>query len=85
MTLLILSRAFQIATVPGQIEPTAEQALQESISSIDTRVVQEVVIAQADHLGPGAAAGSTASERAGLMAMKLESYSYQNALIEAGA
>jgi LETM1 and EF-hand domain-containing protein 1 len=46
MTLLVLSRAYQIATSPGQIAPTAEQALQESISSIDKNVVQEVVLAQ---------------------------------------
>ena len=77
MTLLILSRAFQIATVDeGNLQPTTERALQESMSSIDKNVVQEVVLAQG---------GDAESKEAALLAMtmKLQSVAFQNELIAA--
>jgi hypothetical protein len=110
-TLLVLSSAFQIATLPGKAEQPA-QALQESISAIDDHVVAEVVLAQSNNAqtekaAPAAAAAApageaeakpvaaaaaaaaakerkeTAEQKTHLLAMKLESIEFQNALIKA--
>lgn len=53
ITLLLLSRAFKISTAetPEAAVEQAERAIQESLTVIDDRTFQEVVLAQSDKLG----------------------------------
>jgi hypothetical protein len=74
MTLLLLSRSFVIAQPRGSAGAGTAKALQESISAIDSNVVNEVVLAQRPASGE-----RTAAE----MERRLESLEFQNELIEA--
>jgi len=80
MTLLLLSRSFVIAQPRGAVgadgsgSGATAKALQESISAIDSNVVNEVVLAQRPASGERTAAD---------MERQLESLEFQNELIEA--
>ena len=96
VTLMMLSRGFQIAATPGS-EPAVD-AIQESISSLDTHTVAEVVLSAAatgtaatagasglptERTSGGTAAAAAAAAKTEVLEMKLESVEYQNELIAA--